>query len=96
MTRYEFFESGMALTGAKIGIVPIDMLVKYDVYKTYRDLLESGTKKSLALVGAAEKSGCDRSTVARYVYWFEDEPRPTGSNRGNQADFQVPAQIRVA
>jgi len=71
MTRFEFFESGAALTGARMGIVPIDMLVKYDVYKAFREFMTLGICKPHAIVRAAEKCGCDRSTVARYIYWFE-------------------------
>jgi len=75
MTRFEFFESGAALTGARMGIVPIDMLVKYDVYKEFRTLICAGVAKPQAIQKAAKSCKCNRSTVARYIYWFErDDP----------------------
>lgn len=71
MTRFEFFESGMALVGARMGIVPINFLVKYDVYKTFLAFMSKGIRKSTAIIYTADKCYCDPSTVARYIYWFE-------------------------
>lgn len=71
MTRFEFFESGQALTGTRLGLISPDFLSKYDGYKIYLEFIASGEKKSKAIVLAAHQCRCDRSTIARYIYWFE-------------------------
>lgn len=86
MTRFEFFESGMGLAAARIGIISIGVLIKYDAYKTYREFIESGIKKSLAIVKTAEKCSCDQSTVARYIYWFERDDEALQKPAKNQPD----------
>ena len=40
-TRLEFFEIGAGLLGAKLGLISISDLEKYDMYKTYLEFLES-------------------------------------------------------
>lgn len=83
MNRLEFITKH-GLEGAKLGIVPIEWLVKYDAYLIYLEALEplKGTKiprptgspktpKSEAILIAAEKCRCDKSTIAKYIYLFE-------------------------
>lgn len=61
--------------GARMGIVSIEWLVKYDAYKIYKDFLEQGYVESEAKVLASDKCKCDPSTIARYIYSFErDDP----------------------
>jgi hypothetical protein len=75
MTRFEFFEQGLALIGAKVGAISISMLGKYDRYKVYRDFLNSGYDDGESRQLAAKKCRCDHSTISRDIYWFErDDP----------------------
>lgn len=78
MNRWEYFESGMALVAVKIGVIPIDLLTKYDSYKTYRDILALGHNEAQARAMAAEKCRCHYSSIVRAIYWFErDDPAHT-------------------
>ena len=78
MTRFEFFESGQGLAAAKIGVIPVDLLTKYDSYKTYLELVKEGHSTAMARVLAADKIRCHYSSIVRAIYWFEtDAPRTT-------------------
>lgn len=85
MNRLEFITKH-GLEGAKLGIIPIEWLVKYDAYLVYLEALEPlrdkkiprptgspKTPKSEAILIAAEKCRCDKSTIAKYIYLFERE-----------------------
>jgi hypothetical protein len=86
MRRFEYFEAGHALAGVRIGIIAPEMLSKYDGYKTYLDLIDSGKKKSEAIVLAAVQCRCNRSTIARYIYWFErDDVQNTAQHVNNES-----------
>lgn len=89
MNRWEFFESGAGLTAVRIGVVSIDLLTKYDLYKTYRELLLLNTPAK-ARVLAADACKCHYASIVRAIYWFEKDdpgftftfiPRGTRSNR---------------
>ena len=71
MSRFDFFEKGYGLVGAKMGIISIDLLIKYDSYKVYRELIDEGVKESQAKIIASDRCNCHPSTIARYIYWFE-------------------------
>ncbi len=73
MTRFEWFESGAALVGFKVGGVSVDLLTKYDLYKTYKKFIDSGETKSEARKLTSDASGCHYTTVARAIYWFEND-----------------------
>jgi hypothetical protein len=78
MTRFEFFESGQALIAAKIGVIPIDLLTKYDSYRTYRDYLAEGFDQAKARLLASDQCRCHYSSIVRAIYWFErDDPNYT-------------------
>jgi hypothetical protein len=75
MTRFEWFESGAALIAAKLSVIPIDLLFKYDCYKSYRDFKDRGFTDADSRVLASESRGVHSSCVVRAVYWFErDDP----------------------
>lgn len=79
MTKLEFFESGLGLMAVKMGIVSLEWLVKYDVYKVYLDFRASGLKEGQAKVMTAEKCKCHLMTVYRYINRFEDDKEETTS-----------------
>ena len=91
MTRLEFCESGQALAAARIGFVPVDLLTRYDFYKTYTDLVKAGMPEDKAKKEAALLCKCDRSTIARAIYWFE-RPDDWYSRSGKGKGLQVLAQ----
>lgn len=70
MTRLEFFESGIGLVGVRLGIVPVEWLVKYNTYKCYLEFLATEIP-SKARILTAEKCNCDPSTVSRHITFFE-------------------------
>jgi hypothetical protein len=72
MTRWEFFESGLGLIAAKLGVIPIDLLVKYDCYKTYKDFLSKGHTVAESKVLASDKCRYHYASIARAIYWFEE------------------------
>lgn len=75
MNRWEFFESGLGLMAAKLGVIPIDLLTKYDSYKTYKELLAEGNDQASAKLMASDKCRCHYTTIIRAIYWFErDDP----------------------
>jgi hypothetical protein len=71
MTKLQFFESGQGFIGAKLGIVPVQLLVRYDTYKTYLEHIAAGLSQEEARRNTVESSRCHYSTVARAIYWFE-------------------------
>lgn len=71
MTRLEFFEKGYGLIAAKLGVVPFSLLVKYDIYKTYREFLKAGQPEEEARRLTVKGCKYHYSTVARSIYWFE-------------------------
>lgn len=70
MTMFEFFESGHALIGFKLGIVNAAHLVKYDIYKEYRSLIikmpVSEARKKIMI-----KRGCGHWDITRAIAFFE-------------------------
>lgn len=86
MTRLEFFESGLGLMAVKMGIVSLEWLVKYDVYRCYLDFKATGSSDAQARMLAADKCKCDQSTVFRYVKKFEsgEEEEATPKKSGNR------------
>ena|SRR5690349_956523 len=70
MTKLEFFESGLGLVGVKLGIVSVELLVKYNAYKVYLELLPAHSQ-SEAKDMAAKKCKCDERTMRRYIRFFE-------------------------
>lgn len=89
MTRIEYFDKGLALIGAKIGVVPVEWLVKYDVYKVYLDFVAAGNTKAQAKLLTADQCKCHRSSVERYIAKFENEeienvsPKKSGKRYSN-------------
>ncbi len=78
MTRLEFFESGTGLIAAKIGVIPVDLLTKYDNYRTYLDFKKDGHGDAESKVLASDKCRCHYASIVRAIYWFErDEPATT-------------------
>lgn len=75
MNRFEFFESGQGLIAARLGLISIFSLVRYDIYKSYKQLLADGVNPA-----EAKKIVCDRmkyhySGVMKAIYFFEkDDP----------------------
>lgn len=72
MSRYDFFESGLGLFAARLGIIPVDLLTKYDSYKTYKDLLAEGKDQAEARKQAAINCRCHYASIVRAIYWFEE------------------------
>lgn len=86
MTRFNFIKKH-GLEGAKLGIISIEWLVKYDAYLVYRETLEMlegqkftepRTPKSEAIWIASQRCRCDRSCMAKYIYAFEKDPELKG------------------
>lgn len=78
MTRFEYFESGQALIAARLGVIPVDLLTKYDSYRTYRDFLTEGHDPAKARIMASKQCRCHYSSIVRAIYWFErDGPNNT-------------------
>lgn len=71
MTRFEFFEKGLGLVACKLGAIPLSLLIKYDIYKTYLEQIEQGNVKSEARKLTVEKTNTHYSTVHRAIEWFE-------------------------
>lgn len=77
MTKLQFFEAGLALIGARLGLVSPATLGKYDIYKTYLEFLETSKQKTPckkqanARKDTAAKFRCDYATVAKAIYFFE-------------------------
>lgn len=92
VSRFEFFESGLGLVAAKLGVISIDRLVTYDIYKTYRDLVDAGSSGEDARRLTVEKHGYHYSTIARAIYWFE---RDDSYKAHKFARLQVPAKESV-
>lgn len=76
MTRWEYFESGMALVGVKLGAVTTGLLERYDRYKTYREFLSMGYDDTEARKLTQQKTKLNQSTIARDIYWFERDEDP--------------------
>lgn len=70
MTRLEAFESGLGIVLVRLGIVPVEWLVKYNTYKCYLEFSTSHSP-SKAKKLTAEKCDCDISTVKRHIAEFE-------------------------
>lgn len=78
ITRFEFFESGQALIAVRLGVIPIDLLTKYDSYKTYLDCIDSGLNQAQARIIASKHCRCHYSSIVRAIYWFENnDPKNT-------------------
>ena len=95
MSRWEFFESGLGLIAAKLGVIPIDLLVKYDCYKTYREFLAKGHVPGEAKLLASDQCRYHYSSIVRSIYWFEEpdistqvDPLKVRSLR-SKADFRT-------
>lgn len=73
MTKYEFFESGQGLVGARLGLVSISSLAKYDIYKSYKQLLSDGVDAAEAKVIVGDKMKYSYSGVMKAIYFFEKE-----------------------
>lgn len=73
MSRFEFFESGLGLMAARLGVIPIDLLTKYDSYKTYQEFITKGHNQAEARTLASDQCRCHYSSIVRAIYWFEDE-----------------------
>ena len=72
MSKFEFFESGLALIGARFGLVSPAALGKYDIYKTYLENLAKTGKSSAAKKLTVEHYNCNYSTMWRAIEFFED------------------------
>lgn len=73
MTRLQFFESGYGLISAKLGIISIDLLTKYDSYKTYLEFRDQGYNEGESRILASDKCRCHYTSIARAIYWFESD-----------------------
>jgi hypothetical protein len=81
ISRFDFFEKGFALMGARVGIVSIGLLCKYDRYKTYLEFLEIENNKRKAIDKTVRRLKCDYSTIYRDIYFFErDDVAYIGNN----------------
>lgn len=75
LSRFQVFESGLGLTLVKQGIVPINWLIKFNTYKAFRELTDTGMNREQAISQTAVKCRCNISSVRRYIYTFErDDP----------------------
>lgn len=89
MTRLEFFESGLGLMAVRMGIVSLEWLVKYDVYRCYLDFKAAGSSDGEAKLLTADKCKCHISTVYRYIERFEKDaeqeiiPQKSGNRYGS-------------
>lgn len=91
MTRFEFFESGAGLIAVKIGVVPVSLLTKYDIYKSYREFLSELGNDELARKKTVDSSRYSYWTVVRAIYWFErDDSYKT--HKDVRASLQIGAQ----
>ena len=84
MTRLEFFESGVGLRAARMGLVNIALLAKYDIYKRYLDKknkMVTNRKSKLQIrqeigfikLKVCEECRCNYSSVVRAIIFFERE-----------------------
>lgn len=71
--RFKWFESAEGLKGARLGAVCIDLLAKYDFYKTYLEFIEQGNKESEAKILASDKCRTSYWSIIRAIRWFENE-----------------------
>ena len=72
MTRIEFCEDGHALTGMELGFVSEARFATYIRYKVFRDLQNQGHDKSTAITLAADRMGCEDSTIYRAIQFMEN------------------------
>jgi len=73
MTKFEFFEAGFGLIGARFGLVSPAALGKYDIYKTYLENLAKTGKSSIAKKLTVKFYNCHYSTMVRAIYFFEED-----------------------
>lgn len=92
MSRLSFFESGQGLIAARLGIIQISVLVKYDMYKTYLDFLKEDGNTESARRKTVAKCKCHYSTVARAIYWFEYDESYKAYKELRKARLQIVAQ----
>lgn len=85
ISRFEFFERGFGFDAAKLGVMPVGFLVKYDVYKTYLEFKEKATgkyekKETEARRLTVEKTKLHYSFVCRAILWFEEDFAKSGKS----------------
>jgi hypothetical protein len=73
VTRFEFFESGQGLVGVRLGFIPLTFLVKYDMYKTYQDLVSKGEKEAEAKKKIVKQTGYNYAQVIRAIHYFKED-----------------------
>lgn len=86
LSKMEFFESGMALCAARLGVMSPAFLAKFDTYKIYLDFLSKAngvneSRKTTALRDTIDKTGLGYSYVYRCVQWFEDGLQNSGKQK---------------
>lgn len=91
MSRLEFFEKGYGLIAAKLGVIPFSLLIKYNIYKTYREFIEAGKTSEQARKLTVDECHYHYCTVARSIYWFE---RDDSYKFHKQARLQILANGR--
>lgn len=87
MTKFEFFESGLALTAVKLGLMDIKFLWRYDLYKTYLSFVNEGFSSTQARKKTIEFYNEEYLNVARAIYLFEPGERSGKSGRPKKNSF---------
>ncbi len=95
--RFEWFESAEGLKGARLGAVCIDLLTRYDFYKTYLEFIKEGKNEAEAKILTSDKCRASYWTINRAVKWFESDDIPARSFKRSKrkmkpTNWRIPAQ----
>lgn len=73
MTRLEFCESGYAAHGMELGFVSEAKFAQYIRFRVFCDFVQQGYDKATSVLYAADRLGCEESTIYRAIS-FMNEP----------------------
>lgn len=75
MTRLEFFERGFGLVAFRLGLLPVNVIVHYDLYKTYLDFLDRTKDETEARKLTEIERNVSQFRVSRAICFIEARPR---------------------
>ena len=84
MNMYDYFESGQALVGVRLGLISISSLVKYDIYKTYLHYCKKYPTTREARKMTMIKCACEKETLTKAIKFFERSTLPIFATNGKQ------------